>query len=277
MSAKSKLKIVRVPIDTPTLWPHTTTNSYLIGNESESLLIDAGYDKEATRKHLEQALRKYDLAKPHAVLLTHSHLDHAPGVRQLADWSPICYCHPLEQEAIQKAIAPYDRIELLQDGDRLTIAGAEVQIIHGPGHTQGQLNLYIPSEQILIAGDNIVAEGTTWIGPPEGNMRDYLQTLERLKKLSLSKIGPGHGDWVRNPYEQIDFVIQRRLQREQQIQSFLREHGELTISQLTKMIYKNTIHPSVFGVAERTTEAHLIKLMDEGKVTKRNSRYAIAN
>lgn len=269
------VQIIRVPIETPTLWPHTTTNSYLIGNAEESLLIDAGYDKEVTRRELERVLQKYGLAKPKSILLTHSHPDHAPGVRRLADWSPIVYCHPYEKDAIQSAISPVNRIKLLRDGDQLTIAGIELHVIHGPGHTEGQLNLYIPSEQILIAGDNIVAEGTTWIGPPEGNMRDYLHTLQRLKQLSLSKIGPGHGDWVEHPYDHIDFVIKRRLQRENQIQELLRKHKKLTASELTRLIYKDTIHPSIFGVAERTTEAHLIKLIDEDKVSKQNSTYSI--
>ncbi|MFA8439546.1 MBL fold metallo-hydrolase [Pueribacillus sp. YX66] len=271
------VKIIRVPIETPTLWPHTTTNSYLIGNNEESLLVDAGYDKEVTRKVLEQMLQKYGLAIPKAILLTHSHPDHAPGVRQLIGWSPIVYCHSHEKDAIESAISPVNQIELLRDGDQLTIAGMKLQVIHGPGHTKGQLNLYIPSKQILLAGDNIVAEGTTWIGPPEGNMREYLHTLQRLKQLPLSKIGPGHGDWVEQPYEHIDFVIKRRLLRENQIQKLLREHKKLTASNLTKLIYKDTIHPSIFDVAQRTIEAHLIKLIEEDKVTKQCSEYFIVD
>lgn len=269
----SPIKVIRVPITTPTLWPHTTTNSYLIGNEQESILVDAGYDQQSTIKDLEKAIQENKLAQPKAIVLTHSHPDHAPGVRQLANWSPIVYCHENEKEAIAKAIDPVNNIMLLEDGDKLYISDVEIQVIHGPGHTDGQLNLYIPTLQTLIAGDNIVAEGTTWIGPPEGNMSDYLNTLHRLKQLHLTKIGPGHGDWVNNPYEQIDFVINRRLHREKQIQDLLHKHQRLSAADLTKMIYKDTIHPSVFGVAERTTEAHLIKLIEEGKVLKQEETY----
>lgn len=275
MKHQDKIKVVRVPIETPTLWPHTTTNSYLIGNEEESLLIDAGYDKQETKTEIERALQSYHLAIPKKIVLTHSHIDHAPGVKQLTDWKPIVYCHSLEKTAIEKAIYPYDRIQLLNDNDKLTIAGTDLIVIHGPGHTEGHLSIYMPSMKILIAGDNIVAEGTTWIGPPEGNMSDYLQTLNRIKDLPIIKIGPGHGNWIENPYEHIDFVINRRLHRENQIQNFLREHGELSASELTKLIYQNTIHPSIFGVAERTTEAHLIKLMNEGKVMKQNGTYKL--
>lgn len=275
MQYDSSIKLVRIPITTPTLWPHTTTNSYLIGNEQESLLVDAGYDEQSTKKDLEKAIQENNLARPKAIVITHSHPDHAPGVRQLTDWFPTVYCHANEKEAIAKAITPVNNITLVDDGDKLYIANVEIHVIHGPGHTNGQLNLYIPSLQTLIAGDNIVAEGTTWIGPPEGNMTDYLNTLHRLKQLHLVKIGPGHGDWVNEPYEHIDFVINRRLHREKQIQDLLHAHKRLSATDLTKMIYKDTIHPSIFGVAERTTEAHLIKLIEDGKVTKVEEAYTI--
>lgn len=275
MEQKDKIKVVRVPIETPTLWPHTTTNCYLIGNEEESILIDAGYDKRETKEKLEEALQNHNIAIPKKIVLTHAHIDHAPGVKRLADWEPIVYCHPLETSEIEKAIDPYDRIQYLHDNDTLTIAGTKLNIIHGPGHTKGHINVYIPAMKILIAGDNVVAEGTTWIGPPEGNMSAYLNTLNRLKRLPLTKIGPGHGDWIKNPDEHLDFVINRRLHRENQIQTLLKIHGELSASELTKLIYQDTIHPSIFGVAEKTTEAHLMKLIDEGKVTKQNGVYKL--
>ncbi len=271
------IKVIRVPIPTPTLWPHTTTNSYIIGNENESLLVDAGYDQESTRQKLNQAIQENNLATPKKILITHSHPDHAPGVRQLVDWSPIVYCHELEKEAIANAISPVTNLVTIGHHDTLNIAGAQLQVIHGPGHTEGQLNLYIPLLKTLIAGDNIVAEGTTWIGPPEGNMQDYMNTLHTLNKLKMSQIGPGHGDWVHNPYEHIEFVIKRRIHREKQILAFLTDHEQLSSADLTKMIYEDSIHPSIFGVAQRTTEAHLIKLIEEKKVAKQDSQYAKIN
>jgi endoribonuclease LACTB2 len=272
---KKDFQIICVPIPTPTLLPHTTTNCYLIGNDQESILVDAGYDLLETRNLLDKAIDENGLAIPKKIIITHSHPDHAPGVRQLFDWTPIVYCHLEEKQGTLDAISPWSNMEFLNDGDLIKVAGEEIMIIHGPGHTPGHLSLYIPSLQILIAGDNIVAEGTTWIGPPDGDMTDYIHTLRRLKNLKLSKIGPGHGDWVLNPYEHIDFVINRRLFREDQIKSLLMEHKELTSTRLTELIYQDTIHPSVFEVAKLTTEAHLIKLMEEGIVSLANSKYSV--
>jgi endoribonuclease LACTB2 len=269
------LKIIRVPIPSPTLLPFTATNCYLIGNDQESILVDAGYDQQETKTELERAIKENGLATPKSIILTHSHPDHAPGVRQLLNWSPTVYCHHHEKQATISAISPWNDVSFLNDQDIFTVADEEITIIHAPGHSAGQLNLYIPSQQVLIAGDNIVAEGTSWIGPPDGDMTDYLQTLKRLKEFKTTKIGPGHGEWVLHPSEQIDFVLNRRLEREGQIKSLLKEHQTLTTTSLTKMIYPENIHPSIFEVAKRTTEAHLIKLMKEGTVSQQDSLYSL--
>lgn len=272
---KTDLKIIRVPVPTPTLLPHTTTNCYLIGNDQESILVDAGYDLEETRTLLDKVIQDNGLATPNRIVLTHYHPDHAPGVKQLVEWNAAIYCHYDEQKGILEAISPLSQLSFLKDGDIMSVANEEILVIHGPGHTPGHLTLYIPSSQILIAGDNIVAEGTTWIGPPDGDMTDYIQTLKRMRELQLDRIGPGHGEWVDNPYEQIDFVVNRRLQRENQIKALLKEHTSLTSERLTELIYADTIHPSVFKVAKLTIEAHLLKLIKENTVTQNDSQYSI--
>jgi endoribonuclease LACTB2 len=271
MQYGNDLKIIRVPIPSPTLLPYTATNCYLIGNDQESILVDAGYDQQETRIELERAIIENKLAAPKSIILTHSHPDHAPGVRQLMDWSPAVYCHQNEKQAALAAISPWTNLSFLNDGDIIRIADEEITVIHAPGHSAGQLNLYIPSKQVLVAGDNIVSAGTSWIG----EMTDYLQTLNRLKQLEISKIAPGHGEWVENPYEHIEFVRSRRLEREGQIKSLLKEHQPLTSISLTKMIYPENIHPSVFEVAKRTTEAHLIKLIKDGLVVQQDSNYSL--
>lgn len=271
----SNLKIVRVPIPTPTLWPHHTTNSYIIGTEKESILVDTGYDQEETKKELEKVILLTGIARPKSIVLTHAHPDHAPGVNQLLDWNATIYCHPYELEDIKKSISPMNNISTVEDGYSFEIENEIITTIHAPGHTKGHLSLYIPSRNTLIAGDNIVAEGTTWIGPPDGDMSDYLSTLAKFKTLNIDKIGPGHGEWVMNPYEQIEFVLQRRRQREEQILELLKAQQNQDTKTLTKLIYKDSIHPSLFEVAKRTTEAHLIKLIKDGKVEQNGYCYSL--
>ncbi|MCM3584290.1 MBL fold metallo-hydrolase [Mesobacillus maritimus] len=270
-----KLKVLRIPIPTPTLWPHTSTNCYLIGNHHESLLVDTGYNHIETRKVLEQSLQENNMPEPKHIVLTHAHPDHAPGVLQVANWSPIIYCHTYEKQAIVEAISPYSAVKTVNDGDCFQVANHEIIFLHTPGHTKGHLNLYIPTEKILLAGDNILSEGTTWIGKPDGDMTDYLHSLKRLQSMEIKTIGPGHGQWVENPQKQISFVLERRLFREKQIQKLLFEFKQLTVSELTKHIYQDHIHPSVFEVAKRTTEAHLCKLIKDGEVQVHDDYYMI--
>lgn len=267
------IKIARVPIPTPTLWPYQTTNCYLIGNEKESILVDAGYDQPETKSELHKALLLSGMAQPSSIYLTHYHPDHAPGVNQLLDWEATIYCHQDEWKEIQSVISPKHSLKVIDGKEPLQIDGHEVQVLHTPGHTRGHISLYIPSRKTLIAGDNIVAEGTSWIGPPDGDMTDFLETLSTIRKLDLERIGPGHGDWVTNPYEHIDFVYQRRMEREAQIKSLLGEYSSLTAAEITEKIYQQSIHPSIFEVAKRTTEAHLSKLIKEGAVTKTEAAY----
>lgn len=260
------VEIIRIPITTPTLYPNTTTNCYMISNRQESILIDAGYNISETKEQLERVLFEHQLPIPKGIILTHYHLDHAPGVLQLLHWQAKIYCHPLEEKEILKELKKEIPLTLVEDGDQLTIGDHELMIQHSPGHTKGHINVYLPKEKILFAGDNLVAEGTSWIGPPDGNMSQYFQTLFHMKKLDLVKVGPGHGPWIHNPYEHIDFVINRRQQREKEIVNLLINHPPLSSSELTKMIYKDSIHPTVFEVARRTTIAHLNKLIEEKKV-----------
>ncbi|WP_194841266.1 MBL fold metallo-hydrolase [Salinibacillus xinjiangensis] len=273
----NQIRIIRIPISTPTLYPNTETNSYLIGNEEESLLVDAGYDQVDTIREVEKAIQDHDMVAPKRILLTHYHPDHAPGVRQLQHFSPTVLCHQKELEQIKEAIHPLTHIQTVHDGENIQIDGVNITIIHGPGHTAGHLSLYIPSEKVLLSGDNIVSDGTTWIGAPDGDMRDYLQTLNRLKQFDMKKIGPGHGDWVLNPYEKIDFVMKRRLKRESQIKELLKDKQSLSSEQLTTWIYKDQIHPSVFEVAKKTIEAHLVKLQKDGLVQNKNGQYSLLN
>ncbi len=269
------IHVIRVAIPTPTLWPHTSTNCYLIGNRHESILVDAGYDQDETKSELKKAIKNHSLARPKAIILTHYHRDHAPGVRQLKEWSSPVYCHTMEEEKIREAIGPEMELSFLKDGDLLTVAGHNVEVLHAPGHTKGHLNLYLPELELLLAGDNLVGEGTTWIGRPDGDMAAYMNSLRKARQLKLSKVGPGHGEWILQPYKHIDFVLDRRISREKQIMELLKEHVQLDADTLTKLIYDGKIHASIFEVAKRTTEAHLEKLLVEGKVSYKKPVYLL--
>lgn len=265
----------RLPVTTPTLYPAVTTNVYLIVNQGEAVLVDAGYDEPAASESILAYIQSLGEIKVKAIVLTHYHKDHSPGAKRLLE-KVHCrvFCHPLETEAIEKQIHPYRITSTLEEGDTLQVGDLSLQILHAPGHTRGHLNIWIEQERLLLTGDNIVGEGTTWIGPPDGNLTDYLATLRRLQHLDPAMIAPGHGEMIRNPKEKIQFFIQRRLERELQIKGLLADQPR-TVSELVDLIYQGQVHPSVMWVAERTVVGHLEKLLVEQIIRQNGQQYQL--
>src|SRR5258707_1675996 len=104
--------------------------------------------------------------------------------------------------------------------------------MYTPGHARGHLCFYDERTGALISGDNIVGFGSVLIDPPEGNMREYLESLRTMRALpNLSVLFGGHGPAVANPYEKIDEYISHRLQREELILNAVRE-GALTTKEI---------------------------------------------
>ncbi|WP_018131878.1 MBL fold metallo-hydrolase [Effusibacillus pohliae] len=265
----------RLPVSTPTLYPATTTNVYVVQDQGQALLIDAGYENPQAAKSIIQYIETLGVRQVIAIALTHHHPDHCPGAKALAECfqCPIL-CHPLEVQPIEEKIAPWKIGSTLQEGDTMPVGRIAVRVLHTPGHTRGHLNFWLEDEKLLLSGDNIVGEGTTWIGPPDGNLTDYLSTLRRLRDLQPTMIAPGHGDMIDNPGEKIEFFIARRLQREQQILRLLQQNPS-TVAELVEAIYRQQVHPSVMWVAERTVLGHLEKLLEEKKIRQEGDRYRI--
>lgn len=264
----------RVPVSSPTLYPALTTNVYIIESQGEALIIDAGYDNPEALHQILQTIEAVGSPRVKAIVLTHHHRDHCPGAQALATRlnCPVL-CHALEKEQVAEQITPVPVNTLLEEGDILEVGDLQLQVLHTPGHARGHISLWLEQNNILFAGDNIVTEGTTWIGPPDGDMIDYLATLRRLQSLNPALIAPGHGEIINNPQEKIQFFIDRRLEREQQLLQLLTEHPR-TVEDLLSIIYKNQVHPSVIWVAERTIQGHLQKLLAENKIHQKNGLYS---
>src|SRR5258705_2192092 len=153
------------------------------------------------------------------------------------------------------------------DGEDVIVLEGEpriaLRIMHTPGHARGHLCLYEERTGTLISGDNIVGLGSVLIDPPEGNMRDYLNSLERMRALAnLTVIFGGHGPAIANPYRKIDEYISHRLDREQKILEAVRQ-GSVTPKDIVANVYTD-VSPKAHAMAERALLAHLAKLAADG-------------
>jgi glyoxylase-like metal-dependent hydrolase (beta-lactamase superfamily II) len=204
------------------------------------------------------------------ILLTHIHSDHCGGALALKKRSGA-------KIGIHRSRAGYLGGEDFQydEGDGIAFDGGELKVLHTPGHESGHCCFYEPSDQVLFSGDHILGFGTSVIRPPDGDMTHYLRSLERLLEINIGLILPGHGPLVGKAEAKIKEYIDHRLMREQQVIQALRR-GRETIGAMTEMIYSDISGP-LKNVAEFSVEAHLIKLMREGKVKQEGQRYRLLN
>jgi glyoxylase-like metal-dependent hydrolase (beta-lactamase superfamily II) len=259
-SALSPL-VRRVVANNPSLMTGPGTNSYLVGID-EVALIDPGPD---LAKHVDSIIGASMRERVRWVLLTHTHPDHWPAAAkikkktgaEIAGFSPF----PKADEVTLSL----DRV--LGDGD--TIDGTEFRLeaIHTPGHAPNHLCFFLDEERSLFTGDHVLNGTTTVVNPARGgNMKEYLASLERLRKIKrVSRICPGHGDVMDNPAEVLDEYVAHRKLRERQILKLLKEQPR-TIKKIVATLYTDT-PDGLIEMAQHQVHAHLIKLKADGKVT----------
>ena len=259
------------PVRTPTKPPATHTNCYLIYTSEELLIVDPGSpyedEQEALASNVAQLVAEGRGVKE--IIITHMHPDHVGGVRALRErlGDVKVAAHRLTAEALTVTV---EVSRLIEDNDVIELQGSpqiRLQALHTPGHARGHLCFYEARTGTLISGDNIVGLGSVLIEPEEGNMRDYLQSLQRMKQLpNLSVIFGGHGPAMGNPYEKIDEYISHRLEREQNILRAVNE-GAKTVKEIVARVYTD-VSPKAHQMAERAVLAHLEKLIEDGAISQ---------
>ena len=243
------------------------TNQYIVGKE-QGLVIDVALSADSNMDGIIEQAEAMGVKKIHKILLTHIHSDHTGGALALRK-----RCGA--QLGIHRSRRGYLGGEDFQydDQDRIDFGGGELQVLHTPGHESGHCCFYEGGDKVLFSGDNILGYGTAVIRPPDGNMTDYMRTLERLLGIEMSVILPGHGPLIGKAEAKIREYIQHRLEREQQVIQALRS-GRNTIGDITEMIYVD-VSAALKRVAEFSVQAHLEKLLRDGKVKQEGGRYLL--
>ncbi len=265
------------PVRTPTKPPATHTNCYLIYTTEEFLIVDPGSPYEDEQAALAQCvddfIRKGWLS-PREIILTHVHPDHVAGVNALNGYLEKNHGRRIpvaaHRQTAESSKGQFNVDRFIEDDDLIILDGypsINLRALHTPGHARGHLCFHDERTGALISGDNIVGFGSVLIDPPEGNMLDYLASLERMHALpNLSVLFGGHGPAIANPYEKIDEYIAHRRQREELILAAVRE-GASTPKEIVAQAYTD-VPSKAHAMAERAVLAHLEKLEADGLVSR---------
>ena len=255
----------RITAGNPGMFTGPGTNTYLIGDE-EVTVIDPG---PALHEHIEAIIQASANIKQ--ILLTHTHPDHSPGTRLLQDNIGVPVFALITESSKDQDIT-FTPERILVDGEIIANEYYSIEVIHTPGHASNHLCYLLKDEKLLFTGDHIMDGSTVVIASPDGSMQDYIDSLAKLKEYDLNKIAPGHGELIEEPYAVVDWIIKHRFERESKVIDVLKQHNSGDLNTLVKDIYSDVdamLHP----VAKWSLESHLIKLIDEGVVTRKNDKF----
>jgi glyoxylase-like metal-dependent hydrolase (beta-lactamase superfamily II) len=223
----------RVRADNPSPLTLDGTNTYVVGG----WVVDPGPDDARHLRAVQAAAR----GAIEGIALTHTHPDHAEGATTLAE------------------LAGGVDVVLGAEGGRV----GPFDVIATPGHAPDHVCLIL-EERIAFAGDTVLGQGSVFVGPGEGSLAAYLDSLRRLRALDLDVICPGHGPYVRDPAAKLEEYLEHRLERERRLLEALEagaRHEEAMLDHAW-----SDVPPQLRGAAGLTLRAHLEKLAGEGRL-----------
>ena len=260
--------IRRLVAPNPGMMTGPGTNTYLVG-VNEIAVIDPG---PAIGAHLDAIVNQAG-GDIRWILATHTHPDHSPAATPLADRTGALQLgRPAPDGKAQDRTFRPDRV--LQDGDLLETDEFKLRAVRTPGHASNHVCFRHELHRMLFTGDHIMSGSTVVIDPPDGNMKQYLDSLQRLKSLNLASLAPGHGPVIEAPDDMVDWLINHRLGREAKVISALEANPDIDLQALTQHVY-DEVDPKLHGLASRSLLAHLLKLETEGRVVCSNDRWSL--
>lgn len=256
-------------VRTETLLPATHTSCYAIGDR-ELVLVDPASPYQDEQQALDRQIADW-AAQGRVVVsiwLTHHHGDHVSDAQRLAGRLGV----PIAaHEATAERLAGRVRVErTLRDGDVLVLAGeprCSLRVVFTPGHAPGHLCFLEEQSGALVAGDMVAGVGAILIEPTQGSMSAYLASLARMKALAPRLLLPAHGPVITEPAAKLDEYVTHRLWRERRVVEALAQLGAATSAALVPIAYADVAR-AIFPLAERSLIAHLVKLVEDGRVER---------
>lgn len=264
--------IRRVIANNPGPFTFTGTGTYIVGRDEPGAsvaVIDPGPLDQAHLQALLEAVRGQTVSH---VLVTHTHRDHAPLARPFADavgGAPVLAARPPLRTIHASGALDEDDDEtfapdvILAGGEAPRGDGWTIEALATPGHASNHMAFVLQDENALFSGDHVMGWSTTVVAPPDGDMTDYMASLDAVIARRFDTLWPTHGAPVTDPAPFLEAYRAHRLDREAQVLARLRA-GDRTIAEMTPTLYA-AVDRGLWPAASLSVWAHLIALVRQGR------------
>lgn len=261
--------IRRVIAKNPSPFTFHGTGTYIVGT-GDVAVIDPGPLVDSHIAALERALEGNRVSH---IVITHTHRDHSPAARNLKDMTGASTYGfgphgsgrlETEGEVEEGADRDFDPDVRVRNGDAIEGDGWTLEAVHTPGHTSNHLCYALVEENALFSGDHVMGWSTTVVSPPDGDMRAYIDSLERLRARREETFWPTHGPPIPRPSEFVRALLEHRFEREDQIMACLAD-GPTTIPQIVETMYAD-VGRHLHAAAARSVLSHLIHMVETRRV-----------
>ena len=239
------------------------TNTYLIGNE-QIAVVDPG---PCDNSHINTILEACGVSgeKLRWIIVTHTHKDHSPAAKVLAEKTGAQLMGNVLTENDNFQDESFVSNHFFKHEELFKTTEFSLRALHTPGHVDNHLCFLIEEDGMLLTGDHIMQGSTVVIIPPHGNMKAYIESLQLLLSYSLKMMGPGHGEVIEQPIQEIKKLIAHRLGRERKVIESIQVLKRADLQTLTVSVYDD-VDSSLHPIARYSLWAHLLKLEKEGRV-----------
>ena len=262
--------IRRVIADNPSPFTFKGTGTYIVGHDSVAV-IDPG---PLIPEHINALKTALHGEKVTHILVTHTHNDHSPAAEPLKSfWGVKTYAYGSYGSDLSQGSGHSEEgsdVEFTPDvtlrhGDLIEGEGWTLEALHTPGHTSNHMCYALHEDNAIFTGDHVMGWSTTVIAPPDGNMTQYMKSLELMLARNEDIYWPTHGTCITNVKHYVQSTIQHRLNREQQILECL-EQGYSDIRLMVPKIY-TTVDKRLYPAAAQSVLSAMIRLLDTGRVS----------
>lgn len=260
----------RIVAPNPSPFTFKGTCTYIVG-KGEVAVIDPGPIDGSHLAAIRHELQNETISH---ILVTHTHNDHSPGARALAaeTGAPTFAYGPHETPAAdpnQPSLdaandRDFDPTHRMADGDVIETENWSFECIFTPGHTANHMAFSLREEKALFSGDHVMAWATSVVAPPDGNMTDYMASLDVLARRAEHLYWPGHGGPVVQPRPFVRAFITHRKMRERAIHERI-EKGDRTVAAIVDKVYKG-LDERLVPAARLSARAHIEDLVRRGRV-----------